>query len=127
MRLPVFFGLTLLLLISGCGRSLSNPFVRGGWDGPVTIEVVSNHFNDVVVYAVIGGQVLRLGMVTGKTTARFSLDEDRLTGASGLRLRADPIGSRERYMSDEVMVSAGGHVVLEIGAELRMSHISLRR
>ena len=63
----------------------------------------------------------------GKTTARFSLDEDRVAVAWGLRVRVEPIGPRESYTSDEVSVSAGGHVVLVIGAELSMSNISLRR
>ncbi len=126
MRLPLLFGLMLLLVISGCGRALSSPFGGSGRDGPVTVEVVNHNYSDVNVYSVIGGQSLRLGTVTGLTTARLSLDEDRFGGGWGLRLRIEPIGSRERYTSPEVMAFAGGHVVLEIGAELSMSHISLR-
>lgn len=126
MPLPLLLGLVLLLLSSGCGKALSSPFGGSGRDGPVTVEVVNNNFNDLNVYAVLGGQSLRLGTVTGKTTARLSLDEDRVAAAWGLRVRVEPIGSRESYTSDEVMVSAGAHVVLEIGAELSMSHISLR-
>ncbi len=127
MPLPLLIGLMLLLLIPGCGRALSSPFGGGVRDGPVTVEVVNNHYNDVDVYSVIGGQALRLGTVTGKTTARLSLDEARVAGAWGLQLRVEPIVSRESYLSPEVMASAGSHVVLEIGAELSMSHISLRR
>ena len=127
MPLPLLFGAQPPPPPSGCSRALSNPFGRAAREGPVTVEVVNNHYNDVNVYSVVGGQALRLGSVTGKTTARLSLDEDRVAGAWGLRLRVNPIGSRESYTSDEVMVFAGGHVVLEIGADLKMSNISLRR
>lgn len=126
MPLPLLFCVVILLLISGCGRALSSPFGRGAREGPVTIEVVNNNYNDADVYAVIGSQAIRLGTVTGKTTGRLSLDEDRVTGAWGLRLRVEPIGSRASYTSDEVSVFAGGHVVLVIGAELSQSHVSLR-
>jgi hypothetical protein len=68
-------------LLAGCGptRSTANPFdgsVAGGTatEDPIRVEVQNLNFNDVTIWALRGGQRIRLGRVTGKTDETFRIN-----------------------------------------------------
>lgn len=118
----------LILAVSACTSSRTARFILGSGprNRPIRVEVINDNFLDMTVYAVGGGVDIRLGDVTGKSKASFTLNPDRISAAHGLRLRADPLGSRNVFVSEEVAVSAGATVVLNISPDLRMSFITLR-
>jgi len=88
--------------------------------------VVNNNFADMTIYVMVNGANFRLGDVTGKTTGRFTLDPNQISPSGGLRLLADPIGSRDAFLSDPVIPGVGSIVVLTVGAALSQSYVTLR-
>jgi hypothetical protein len=50
----------------------------------------------------------------------------RINLGSGLHLLVDPIGSRITFLSQAVFPDRNAAVVLEVGAQLQMSFVSLR-
>jgi len=121
--------LTLIVaaaLATGC-RSPDGGFrIQRGANQPVKVEVQNHNFLDVTVFARAGGASVRLGEVTGKGSANLSIDPRKVNLASGLRLLVDPIGSTRVFLSETVFPDRGAVVVLQVGAELSMSHVSLR-
>lgn len=69
----VALGLVLVLSLSACvvpGRQGRQPGLRR--PAPISLDVDNQNFYDADVYALIGGQRIRLGMVTGEQKASFT-------------------------------------------------------
>jgi hypothetical protein len=81
---------------------------------PTTLRVRNQGFLDVNVYAVRGGQRVRLGMVTGNTTQVLRIPPFLLNGITPLRFQADPIGNQRTPTSEEIVVSPGDEVQIFI-------------
>jgi hypothetical protein len=90
------------------------------------VEVVNDNFLDMGIYVMEGSTNWRLGDVTGLTTGTFTVDLDQINPSGGLRLLADPVGSREAYLSDAVMVNPGVIVVFHVASALSQSYVILR-
>ncbi|MGZ8493657.1 MAG: hypothetical protein ACXWZS_15760, partial [Gemmatirosa sp.] len=74
---------------------------------PTTLRVRNQGFLDVNVYAVRGGQRVRLGTVTGNSTQVLRIPAFLLNGITPLRFQADPIGNQRAPTSEEIVVSPG--------------------
>jgi hypothetical protein len=92
----------------------------------VHLEVVNQHFHDMVLYLLPDGHRRRLGMVTGLTTGSFDLASHPEVLSRSFRLAAQPIGSRQAYVSELISTFPGDVVVLTVAAQLRMSHWHIR-
>jgi hypothetical protein len=93
---------------------------------PIQVQVQNNNFLDVTVHARTGGRNVRLGQVSGKSSGKLTLDPRWINLTSGLQLLVDPIGSRNTFLSQAVFLDRNAVVVLEVGAQLQMSFVSLR-
>jgi hypothetical protein len=104
--------LLVLVLIMGCGGrsrdSSPNP------ETPAMVQVENRGFADMVIYAMSGGQRVRLGMVTGNSSRSFTIPRYLLRGAGPLRFLADPIGGNRTPVSEEMTVHPGDIVTLTI-------------
>jgi hypothetical protein len=78
------------------------------------VEVQNQGFTDMVIYAVNGGQRIRLGLATGNSTKTFSIPRHLVRGAGPLRFLADPIGGNRAPVSEEMTVQPGDIVTLTI-------------
>lgn len=86
-------------------------------DPPTRVEVQNQKFLDVTVYVYSsGGQRVRLGTVPGVTTRTLTIPPNLIFGMTSLRFEADPIGSTQSPVSDEIVVEPGETVVLIIPA-----------
>jgi hypothetical protein len=115
-----------ILWIAGCRGPQEGFGAQRQAQRPIQIHVQNNNFLDVTVYARAGSVNLRLGNITGKSSGRLTLDPRRVNLSSGLQLRVDPIGSTRTFLSQAVFPDRGAVVVLEVGAQLEMSFVSLR-
>jgi len=79
-----------------------------------TLRVENRSWSAVNVYAVRGGQRIRLGTVTATSTQVLVIPHTLISGMTTLRFIADPIGSDRAPVSDEVTVSPGDQVTLYI-------------
>ena len=58
---------------SGYGQP-PNPFSPAEAPGEIQIRVENQNFNDVTLYALRGGEPMRLGDIIGKSSGRFTVD-----------------------------------------------------
>ena len=109
----------VLLTLPGCslfrkrGNNLSNE--------PVTLQVVNNNWNDMVIYALVDGTRTRLGDVGASRTATLRLPTTLVTASGMLQLILDPLGSRTTFRTGQIMVNGGQRVRLLIENELRLT------
>jgi hypothetical protein len=78
------------------------------------VEVQNQGFADMVIYAVNGGQRLRLGLATGNSTKTFAIPRHLVRGAAPIRFLADPVGGNRAPVSEELTVQPGEVVTLTI-------------
>lgn len=123
-------GIVLLLLLTAlsCWPWRDDP---GSWAGEprsteIRLEVRNQNFNDAVLYLLPNGQRRRLGVVTGLTSDSFDLAAHPEVLQGYVRLAAQPIGSRETYVTDPISAFPGDQVILTLTSQLRMSHWHVR-
>ena len=101
-----------LVIAAGCGgrsaQTSANP------DNPATLQVENQGFADMVIYAVNGGQRVRLGTATGNSTKSFAVPSYLIRAGGALRFLADPIGGSRTPVSEEILVQPGDVVTLTI-------------
>ena len=83
---------------------------------PVTVLRVDNQsVLDMDIFVVRdAGDRMRIGFVNSHAVADLRLLSTFVFGATPLRFLADPVGSRSRGISEEIMVSPGDTVVMTI-------------
>ncbi len=81
---------------------------------PTMLRVENQAFLDMNIFVLRSGQRIRLGTVSGNSTARFKLPANLIFGTTPLRFQADPIGGNRQPVSQEISVSPGDEVVLTI-------------
>jgi hypothetical protein len=68
---------TLLLTVGGCYRpGKKNPFAAPGsgeGEGTIQVRVENQNFGDATVHALRGGERIRVGQVTGKSSKQFEV------------------------------------------------------
>ncbi len=78
------------------------------------VQVENQGFTDMVIYAISGGQRVRLGLATGNSTKTFTVPRYLTSGAGPVRFLADPIGGNRTPVSEEMSVRRGDVVTLTI-------------
>ena len=110
----------LLSAVLGAGVLPAEGCARKGARGaasdvaPTSLRVRNQGFLDVNVYALRGGQRVRLGTVTGNSAQVLRIPGYLLSGTTPLRFIADPIGSQRQPTSEEIMVTPGDEVTIFI-------------
>lgn len=97
---------------SACWRK--GTATSGEEERTTTLRVRNQGFLDVNIYAIRGGQRVRLGTVTGNTTQVLRIPPFLLNGITPLRFQADPIGNQRTPTSEEIVVAPGDEVQLFI-------------
>lgn len=78
------------------------------------VQVQNQGFSDMVVYAISGGQRIRLGLATGNSSKTFTIPRHLVRGAGPIRFLADPVGGNRAPVSEEMTVQPGDIVTLTI-------------
>lgn len=123
-RLAAFSALLLAVASGACATA------GGGGDGdenfndrPVHVEVENQSWNAVHVYVLAGGQYRSLGQISSQNSARFEVPRGLLGGRKEIRLAADPIGSRDGFISDRILVEPGDVVSWTLTQPLAHSRV----
>ena len=101
-----------LVGLASCGGHPAETSARP--DSPAQLEVQNQSFADMVIYAVSGGQRIRLGLATGNTTKSFRLPSYLVRNGGSIRFLADPVGGNRTPVSEEMTVRPGDLVSLTI-------------
>jgi hypothetical protein len=117
---PLFLATAALgATTSGCARHRAETEVSP--DAVTEVRVVNQNFSDMDVFATrSGGLRIRLGTVTGHSTATFKLPRG-WAAFSPIRITADPIGGRGVARSGKLSVSPGETIVFRIEQHLASS------
>jgi hypothetical protein len=94
-------------------------------ESEIAIEVENHNYSDIIIYLVRGGQTLRLGMVTGLSTAHFIFPFRRLGPGGEARLRAYPIGGPSAYTSESMVVQPGQWIKWTLESDLSRSFLGI--
>jgi len=92
---------------------------------PVTVQVTNSHVQDVNVFAVNGGERLRLGLVTTGQTQNFQVPTSFTHGGTDLQILVHPVGGGGDYLSGKLMVSPGEEVNLNVAPVINQSSYSV--
>lgn len=95
-------------------------------DDPVQVQIQNNNWNTMHVYVVAGGQISSLGQVSSMDTGDFTVPAGMMGGRKEIRLFADPIGSRDSFYSDPILVEPGDHVEWTLQQPLVHSSVMVR-
>jgi hypothetical protein len=112
------------------GVFLAGQLVTPGHTAPiqasakVTATVTNHNTLDVDVFALAGGNRLRLGTVVTSQSRDFDLPAQAIN-AGQVRLSAEPIGARASYTSDPLTVAEGDRIRLDVAPQLAQSRISV--
>lgn len=111
MRAPRRLFPLLFLLLTACGgtRNAGRPA-----EERTTVRVENRSWSDVTVYVLRSSQRIRLGTVSGTTTRVLTIPETLIFGTTPLRFLADPIGSGQTPISQEIAVRPGDEVQMII-------------
>ena len=103
-----------LAFVAGATACSKQPAAPVDPMAPAYVEVQNQAFYDMTIYVVRSGQRIRLGQVSGNSTATFELPRTVVTPGLPIRVQADPIGGNKTPFSQEIGVSPGDTVVLRI-------------
>lgn len=120
--------LAAALVAAGCatGRNVQARSASGSaTSNAVRVDVQNDNIDDMDIYVMGGGQVWRLGHVTGMGSANLTIPSGIVASATQLRLLADPLASLSAYLSDPVTVTSGDVIQLTIGSSLPLSSVSV--
>jgi hypothetical protein len=117
--MKVLFALVFALTLAACAKNTSatNSGATATDESrePTYVKVENRSFTDMNIYVIrSAGQRIRLGMVSGASTATFQIPQGLLFGTTALRFLADPVGSSRTPVSDEIGVRPGDTVTLTI-------------
>jgi hypothetical protein len=117
MRLPLrsavhYAALLAVLVVSACGPARRQ--ARGPEPAQTTVRVENRNFMDMNIFVLRGNQRVRLGTVPGMSTRVLTISPTLIFGSTPLRFLADPIGSRQTPISDDIVVREGDQVTMII-------------
>jgi hypothetical protein len=106
---PIFAALIFFL---SCGSTTQQVGTRPEFE--TTVRVKNQNVLDMNVYILYDSQRIRLGFVPSISTRVFVIPDYLVTGVRSLRFLADPVGSRQTPISQEITVSPGEELELTI-------------
>jgi hypothetical protein len=111
--------LLLLVALVAAACAARGDAVASGPEG-ARLRVENRSWSDVRVYAVTtAGQRIRIGNVTGSSTATLGIPASVVGGGSDLVFQVDPVGSRATASSFRIFVRPGDNVTITIPPVVR--------
>jgi hypothetical protein len=90
------------------------------------VSVANHNVLDIDVLVAVGNTKNRLGTVVTSQNQDFDLP-DQAVGTSQVRMVAEPVGSREAFVSEPLTVSDGERVTLDVATHLPQSTVRVQR
>jgi hypothetical protein len=112
-RATMWLLLGALSLGAACSRN-STEDVAAEPAPPTALKVENRAFLDMTIYVYRSSQRVRLGVVSGNSSAKFVIPASLIFGSTPLRFQADPIGRNRQSVSQEITVAPGDEVALII-------------
>jgi hypothetical protein len=109
----------LLMATTACFKKKSNvePVYQ-----PVTLEVINNNWQDIVIYAIVGNTRQRLGSVPAVKHATLELPSGLVPLPGSVQLLLDPLGSRATYRTGFISIGLGQQIRLVVENQLSLTN-----
>ncbi|MDQ3389554.1 MAG: hypothetical protein M3483_08635 [Gemmatimonadota bacterium] len=119
--------ITTTVLVGICGACAPPGEMRGTprVDRATTVVVENGNWSNMTIYLVRDSFRTRLGSVTSMQTATFRIPRDLLGSAFGMRLEADPLGSREVFLTPKFTANVGERIELKLHNHLAVSNVTV--
>jgi len=115
------------LLAAGCvGATRANPFSERRGREVTVLEVDNRHWADMTISVRRGSSVVRLGLVTSNSGARFNIPPEAAAAGMSVTFLADPVGSDAVYESPIVTLAEGDMYVWTLAVNLQHSTLVRR-
>lgn len=111
-------------LLAACASGGNRGASAGVAAQPIPLDVTNENYLDVDIFVVRGNSRQRLGTVGGNASATLSIPAN-LIAHGELQLLADPIGSKDVYVTDRIAVGPDQMVELTIAPRMRMSSFAV--
>lgn len=117
-----------LLVLTGCAAGTAS-YPTGGQraGGAVTVEVQNNNQEDMEVYVSRNGTRSRLGTVLRHDSGSFTLQGATLPVSGRLQFALQPFGTSSYFVTEAVHIQSGDIVVLNIGPDMSLTRVDVRR
>lgn len=126
---PSAFGTALCVVLLAAAACASAPRTADeestGPPQPVTLYVQNNHWSDVTIWVLAGGQRNRLGTVTAARTAEFVLRPAMLSHRGEVRFAARALAGMGPVTTDLVVLRSGSVVEWTLESSLNRSSLSV--
>ncbi len=120
-RCTLVTALALSTMAAACAANPGHSAAPSPQQARTTVEVTNNNWSDMVVYAVLRGTRFRLGLVTSMSSRTLDFPRNVTLAGTRLKLAADPIGSREIFVTQSIDVTPGQYVEFNIQNHLAIS------
>jgi hypothetical protein len=114
-----------LAATSACGSSRHSKESPSPGNSEVSLEVENHHWSDIVVYLMNGNQSQRLGTVSGVSTSSFTFPYRQIATGGRVRLRAHPVGGKESFTSEDVVMQSGQGIKWTLESDLKRSTLAV--
>ena len=108
----------LLFVVLLCSCTSETRKGEEDWKKPVrlktTVKVENRNFLDMTVYLLNASERWRLGVVRGLNSRVFTIPEDIAYTVRSIRFLADPVGSGQQPVSQEIQVTPGDEIEMVI-------------
>ncbi|GAC1651959.1 MAG: hypothetical protein NVS4B3_13490 [Gemmatimonadaceae bacterium] len=112
LRTLAHSALWILVAVDACSRRATNDLPPA--NAPASIRVINDGFADMNIFMLRSGERIRLGTVTGLSSAVFTIRAALLFGPTSFRFVSEPIGGSRSPVSEEITVSPGDEITLRI-------------
>ena len=111
-------------LLAACASGGNRGASAGVAAQPIPLEVTNENYLDVDVFVVRGTSRHRLGTVGGNASATLTIPANLIVHGE-FQLMADPIGSKDVYLTDRISVGPDQIVELTVAPRMRMSSFAV--
>jgi hypothetical protein len=105
-------GAGLAVSLSACAHHV--PPASNGPQPDTYVYVDNQGFTDMDIYAISGGQRIRLGTAVGVRKSKFKLPDYLVGGMQQVRFLARPIAGNRSPVSEQITIQPGEDVTLTI-------------
>lgn len=124
-RAPLHALLAATLLLASCATGRPRAPAASTRIEPSSLIIRNNHWSDVTIWVMTGGQRNRLGTVTAARSARFTFPRYTLNYSGEVRLIANALADARPLVTETIVLRPGSVVEWTLESSLQRSSLAV--